>query len=754
MTGKTRTLLLSLTIIAVIVFSAFGPTIAYADGGTTEETPAAEATSEPTEANTEKTAEEATEISTEATPAPEVETAETKDQPTEESAPVVEETAPVAEEPVLNEVPENTTVTVLDANGEAQPLATQEAADAIAASDPIWCPEGVAPTPGANGCTASFPSFSELLTALSGNPAYQGAGTIYVEQGNYQGSDAGGVIDFNSPTYDLTNISNSNLTVTGGWNTSTGVIDPNTPSTFSDTQIIIGSSASPWGGSLTINNISMQFSNGSDVHAPPPVPAENGLTLYATGDVSLNNVDVTNAHSAGADINAGGGVTIQNSNFLRNRTTGTIVRATGNVTVVDSTFGNQTNTRRQEVGLDIVTSGAVTLSNVLANSNRHAGVNIVAGEAVTIQNSQFNDMRDIDRTTTPETFLGYGLDVTTPGEITLEGVQGNNNFLWGARLNGGGNIAIRDSIFNANSTEAPGFIDDTGLFITGGSLVSLFNVTADQNRLYGAQINAAGTVSISDSSFSNNRGVINTAGVDTYHGHGLQVTSLADIIINNTTADGNMLFGGQLTASGQVAIANSSFSNTSTGSDANALGKGLEIVGGNTNLASVTLDNNQTYGATIQTAGTVWLQTVTATNNGADGVALQAACTTLLGGTYSGNAGYGLNLGNSALNLLGAPTFSNNGAGDMFPENPATCSFFTTSAASAMGASNVFTSLQVSPQASETTAAAEHVSLSTYMAGTKSAHGSIFFGKYAYVDSDAGIQVFAYVSPTDSLAMD
>jgi hypothetical protein len=748
MTGKTRTLLLSLTIIAVIVFSAFGPTIAYADGGTTE-TPA----------------EKATEVSTEATPVPEATPVEGEATPeaveapaTEEAAPVVEETAPVkeesapaTEEPVLNEVPENTTVTVLDANGEAQPLATQEAADAIAASDPIWCPEGVAPTPGANGCTASFSSFDELLTALSGNPAYSGAGTIYVEQGRYAGSDAGGAIDFNSPTYDLTNIRSSNLTVTGGWNTSTGVVDPATPTTFSDTWIIIGSSASPWGGSLTVNNISMLFSNGGDVHAPPPVTPENGLTLYATGDVSLDNVDVTNAHSAGADINAGGGVTIQNSNFMRNRTTGAIVRATGNVTVVNSSAGNLTNTRRQEVGLDIITSGAVTLSNVLTNSNRWVGTNIAAGEAVTIQNSQFNDMRDIDRTTTPQTFLGYGLDVVTPGEINLEGVQGSNNFLWGARLDAGGNIAIRDSIFNANSTESPGFIDDTGLFITGDSLVSLFNVTADQNRLYGAQINAAGTVSISDSSFSNNRGVINTNGVDTYNGHGLQITTLADIIINNTNASGNMLFGGQLNAGGQVAIANSTFSNTSTGSDANALGKGLEIVGGNTNLASVVLDNNQTYGATIQTPGTVWLQTVTATNNGADGVALQAACTTLLGGTYSGNAGYGLNLGNSSLNLLGAATFSNNGAGDMFPENPATCSLFTASAAPA---ANVFTSAQVSPQASDTTAAAEAVSLSTYMAGTKSAHGSIFFGKYAYAESDAGIQVFAYVSPTDSLAMD
>jgi hypothetical protein len=56
---------------------------------------------------------------------------------------------------------------------------------AIASSDPIWCPEA-SPTPGANGCTQSFTSFTALLT-FTAAMTYSGAGTIYVEQGNYQG---------------------------------------------------------------------------------------------------------------------------------------------------------------------------------------------------------------------------------------------------------------------------------------------------------------------------------------------------------------------------------------------------------------------------------------------------------------------------------------------------------------------------------------------------------------------------------------
>jgi hypothetical protein len=122
----------------------------------------------------------------------------------------------------LSQVPENTSVTILNADGQAEPLATQEAANAIATTtDPIWCPEqdaGVAAAsdPWTNGCTPSFSSFTLLLTFLAANTVtYQGAGTIYVEQGTYGGGES--VIDFNA--YNLSNISSSGLTVQGGWDT-------------------------------------------------------------------------------------------------------------------------------------------------------------------------------------------------------------------------------------------------------------------------------------------------------------------------------------------------------------------------------------------------------------------------------------------------------------------------------------------------------------------------------------------------------
>jgi hypothetical protein len=802
MSGKTRALLLSFTIIAVIVFSAFGPaTIAYADGDPTPEPPPAEATSPPEEVSTETTSDTA-EVTPEATSvpeetaAPEVAPAESggdESEPTpeatasetaEETAPVVEEAAPAAEEPVLAEVPENTTVTVLDENGESQPLATQEAADAIVESDPIWCPAAAtAPTPGANGCTGSFSSFDELLTFLSGNPTYQGAGTIYVEQGAYQGNDPGGVIDFNAPTYDLSGIRNSALTVTGGWNPGTGAVDPANTSNFTNTRILIGSSTSRWGGSVTINNITMTFTNaGAEIPATP----ENGLTVYSQGDVALSNVSVSNAPSAGAEIDAGGSVTIENSKFHRNKTAGALVRATNSVNISNSEFQNPrvTMQRRQIVGLDINSGGEVSLLNVLANGNREIGTKIVAGSQVTIGSSVFSGMKElVGPRNNPTQFLGYGLYVETPAEINIDSVTANDNFLWGASLNGGGAIAVRNSVFNANTTESPGFIDDTGLFITGGNIVTLQNVTANDNRLYGTQIDAVGTVSISGSTFNNNRGTMNTAGGNTFHGHGMQITSDADIIINNTDASGNMLFGGELTAGGLVNIADSTFNNNSTGTDANAVGVGLKVIsGGDTLLGNVVLDNNQTDGANIQAGGSVTLFNVTATNNGGNGVALQAACTHLMGGTFTGNALYGLNLGTSSLNLIMPPTFSGNGSGDMSPANPPTCSFVTTPLPAAtttsapetvarVEANNVFVSLQIAPEQEASGVSVESqqasssdetksgkVSLTTYMGHARTMVGGveigIFHGKYAYTYSSAGMQIVAFAPSFDVLARD
>src|SRR5689334_1851482 len=186
MSIKVRSTLHSLVIIAVLIFGAAGTTIAYADGGT----------------DTAPTQTQGSDSTTVTTPTPE---------PPAYGNPqsvhkINKKVKSAVDATNLNNVPADTTVQVVNADGQAESLASQAAADAIATtSDPIWCPAGQAPTPGANGCTSSFSSFTALLTFLSGNATYQGNGTIYVQQGAYTGGESS--VNFNN--YNLSNISSA-----------------------------------------------------------------------------------------------------------------------------------------------------------------------------------------------------------------------------------------------------------------------------------------------------------------------------------------------------------------------------------------------------------------------------------------------------------------------------------------------------------------------------------------------------------------
>jgi hypothetical protein len=761
MSIRVRSSLFTLVIIAVLIFSAVGPTMVYAAGGTH------------TDSNCSKSLESS-----------KTSNADSKCKWTQGSGNSAHAGNETTSSPSWTQVPNNTTVTVLDSAGQSQPLITQGAADAIATtSDPIWCPAGQSPTPGANGCTQSFPSFGALLTFLSGNAAFQGAGTIYVQQGAYQGGESS--IDFNN--YNLSNISGADLTISGGWNPA----DPTTTttSTFNNTAIVIGSSANPWGGSLTINNLALNFN--------PTGQSGTGITLFTQNNITISNVSVMNsANGSGAELNASGNVTIDHSNFDRNKVSGATIRAGQSVAISNSSFSNPVNGRRQNTGLDIVSDGSVSLFNVLANNNRQVGANINAAGRVTVVSSVFSGTKIIQGS---NTFLGYGLQVVTPDAIDLDGVTANDNFLWGASLNAGGDVTIANSIFNANTTASPGFIDDTGLLVTSGGNVSIDNIQANDNRLIGATINAAGNVSINNSTFTGNRGTtLDSAGTPTFHGYGLQVvTTGGSIFINLVDASNNNLFGAHLEASGDVTISSNtnivvnpqvtvtSFSNNGTGSTSAVLGRGLEVIsGGNVFLDTVTLDNNQTFGANIQTANDVFLDSVTATNNGTDGVEVQGIqvqgnCPTLflIGGTYSNNGQYGLSVINAALNQSGSPVFAGNAAGDIF-QDPGTCVFtpatsptpavdntgsttgsravtsWNTGGYASLG--NPFSSgMAVRPSTGFSTNLAT-VTLNSFLANTRLANGSyisLFMGKYAYIYSQNGMQIVMYLPTLNSVAM-
>ncbi len=231
MAARKQTSFLTLLLILVLSVNVLHVQAVHADGETPTEPPVA------TEVVTQPPA--ATDVATEPPAATEpptqtqepVEATSLPEDPTASPAPTVETPTPAAsEEPevevVLSSAVSNTDIVVLDEQGQAMALGSQEAANALVTSDPVWCPEHVTlPTPGENGCSARYASIAELLAAMQANPlAFSQNGTIFIEQTTGAGFTTPLVLDDSSSSlgsaYSTLNI--YNLTVQGGWNPAAG----------------------------------------------------------------------------------------------------------------------------------------------------------------------------------------------------------------------------------------------------------------------------------------------------------------------------------------------------------------------------------------------------------------------------------------------------------------------------------------------------------------------------------------------------
>ena len=607
MFNKFRVFFLSLTIVAIMMFSVYGTTTVYADDGTTTETtetntpsPEESATPEAVEATAQP---EETAVATEATIAPEetVDTPEATPQPeeteiateattsSEETAIATEATTPTEEtalateaasqpeeavadtsdspQPDLEGLPDNTTVTVINSEGEVQPLATQESADAIASTyDPIWCPEGQSPTPGENGCTNSFSSFNDLLIFLQANetdPAYQQAGTIYIQQGQYLGGESS--VDFNN--YSFNNLNQYNMTFQGGWDTTNNTVDPASTTQF-DVPIIVGSSSNPWIGSLTFNNIWISgVTNGT------------GLTAYSESDINLSNVEITDSQS-GAELNAGGNVVIENSIFNDNQDAGADIKAGSNVDVNNSHFDGNGGIEHPGHGLQVESGGNVTIADTSASFNEMFGANITADGVVNVTNSVFtgNIQYRYYSYTEGDRFAigGYGLQVASLGDILLDGITADNNYSFGAHLTGA-QIQVSNSSFNNNGTGRPEEAVGYGLQVesAGGLGVLLDNITANNNEKFGTNIEADGNVEVLNSFFNGNQSYTFDADGLSFQGYGLQVLTTGSIVLDAVEAVENTLFGANLDGGG-TNISNSVFNNNGSGSSQFLVGSGLK----------------------------------------------------------------------------------------------------------------------------------------------------------------------------------
>ena len=166
-----------------------------------------------------------------------------------------------------------------------------------------------------------------------------------------------------------------------------------------------------------------------------------GLNVNSTGKITLTKVSASRNFSFGAKL------------ANENATVLSAVSIINDVLKIGSELngfcGNDT------YGLTITAKGVVTLTNVEASDNGSFGADIsnnnAANADVKISNSFFNGK---DEYLTPG---GYGLNVTSMGNILINGGSANNNYLYGTKLDNQNsnafpikNITITKFEFNNN----------------------------------------------------------------------------------------------------------------------------------------------------------------------------------------------------------------------------------------------------------------------------------------------------------------
>ena len=377
---------------------------------------------------------------------------------------------PVAEV-ILTEVPAGTDLVVVDTTGDLIPLDSQDAAQIIAAVDPMWCPEGALPND--PGCTTNM-STTDLLADMRANPdKYASSGVIYFD--NTAPLDTSFVINDSTDSLGIAyNALNSfNLNLFGGWNGgSTNTFSGQTEFNGSNAFITIGSLANPWLGSVAFNNIRVSGnqtqSSGIEINASnvdltnvdSTYNAGNGITVNAPqpGTVDLNNVTTTN-NGEGIPDSTSSGVLIN-----------------GNDTNVNVNGGNFDNNAGFGIDANKSTSTSIPQGNAWTDALDYA-----PGSVVTLSG---NDNR------LNGNYLGF-----TPGETVHVVVSGPNGYAtecegiadttgrWSCQISlWASDLAIGDYIYTANGIR---------------SGISVYRKFTDGRQIDWVKVNGGSSVTVS-----------------------------------------------------------------------------------------------------------------------------------------------------------------------------------------------------------------------------------------------------------------
>jgi hypothetical protein len=194
---------------------------------------------------------------------------------------------------------------------------------------------------------------------------------------------------------------------------------------------------------------------------------------------------------------------------------------------------------------------------------------------------------------------GTGLEVETTGVVSLNTITSNNN-LAGIDVTSGGYIDVTDITTTGNSTHGT-WLDNCAKVI-GGPPVSWSCTNAIDET-----VNVMG-----NNDFSNN----GTDSTDASHS-GLIVTSNGDVFIENSVSSQNANYGAHITTSGDVLIEDTDVDQNRVGLRVESNGAGMPVT-----FRNVTANTNTGTAIAVFSLGAINAEDVTAINNGGTGLRL------------------------------------------------------------------------------------------------------------------------------------
>lgn len=446
--------------------------------------------------------------------------------PTEENpdAGAIAETAPEANPEDNEELTQPGSITedaepavnivVVDENGKALALASEEAAQELAAPDPYFTSGGTRYSfyQAAGACAGAAHCMDGLANPIQAAIDYIQAngttpddGSIYVEKGTYTGAvtingtlanmssltsligiSSGGVYPTINGTLTLSGLPNNGFTLSG-FNVTGGVTIQN--SSASPESFVIENVT----GSLTMDNVTVYAPAGTGVHIK-----------NHKGNILLNDINV------GHSTDGGHGIWVEN-------------QLSGNLTITNSEIRFNSG-----IALKLESKGAVTLDQVYVQDCL-SGIEVDGFSSLTIRDagSVGNDR--------------YGIRTQSAGKaVTMSGILTDSNGTSGCTDCGG--IYILNAGNVVLNTIRSSFTKGSGIKVTSSGKISLTDCSAEDNALSGIDLYTPnGTVSID--------GVVAV----TNHQTGVSIESRG-ATLRNIIADENYTDGIRLVLSGGSAL--------------------------------------------------------------------------------------------------------------------------------------------------------------------------------------------------------